>query len=106
MYKVIKIEFFTKNFRYVLQFYKESKIEIEKKKEEAKKSILKVPETDLEISFECYFPTTMDIPKRPPWSPNMSRVELDLQENKYFRVSLIIFYYFIKITLMPYFMEL
>lgn len=53
--------------------------------------IIPVPESKLEISIEDYFPPELDFPKRPPWDFNMSRDQLDARENKYFRVSLILF---------------
>lgn len=73
--------------RYALQFYKESKEELEIRKDEARKSLTPVAEAEMEIKFECYFPPELDFPKRPPWNFKMSRDELDAREHKYFTVS-------------------
>ena len=76
--------------RYALQFYRESKEEIEKRKEEARKTLIPVKDVDMEVQFEYYFPSELDFPKRPPWNFNMSREQLDARENKYFTVSTVL----------------
>lgn len=82
---------FTSNFlRYALQFFQESKEEIEEKKRLAREEIKPVTEKELEISIENYFPLELDFPKRPPWDFSMSREHLDARENKYFRVSILL----------------
>lgn len=74
-------------FRYALQFYKETKEELARRREEARSSLVPVTETEMEIKFEYYFPPELDFPKRPPWNFNMSRDELDAREHRYFTVS-------------------
>ncbi|KAK6627312.1 hypothetical protein RUM44_009789 [Polyplax serrata] len=70
--------------RYVLQFYKESKAEINDKKLEAQKSLQMVGEKEMEIDSKDFFPQGIDFPRRPPWNFNMSRDELNAREHRYF----------------------
>lgn len=69
--------------RYNLQFYEESKKEIELMKQEANLPLHEVPKTDLEMTFKFFH--GYDFPVRPPWNYDMSRDELNRNENKYFR---------------------
>ncbi|XP_043278283.1 guanine nucleotide-binding protein-like 1 [Venturia canescens] len=69
--------------KYSLQFFQESKHEIEKRKEDARKCIEPIPLEGQEVSDD-YFPPEIDLPKRPPWDFNMSKEQLDLREQKYF----------------------
>lgn len=71
--------------RYALQFFQETKEELQAKKESARRELNPVPESELEMCSEEFFPHEMDFPVRPPWDFNMSREELDARENKYFR---------------------
>lgn len=74
--------------RYALQFFNESNEEIFMKKEEAKKEIIPVTLKELEVSGDDYFSKDLDFPKRPEWSYDMSREELEARENLYFTVSI------------------
>lgn len=69
--------------RYNLQFYEESKKEIELQKQEANLPMRDVERKDLEMTFKFF--EDYDFPVRPPWSHDMSRDELNRNENKYFR---------------------
>ncbi|KAL6426728.1 hypothetical protein ACFW04_009230 [Cataglyphis niger] len=69
--------------RYALQFFQETKEELQKRKEQALRSIEPVSLKDQEIS-DNYFPPGIDIPKRPPWDFNMTREQLDIREQRYF----------------------
>lgn len=69
--------------RYNLQFYEESKREIELMKQEANLPLREVERKDLEMTFK-YF-EGYNFPVRPPWNYDMSRDELSRNENKYFR---------------------
>ncbi|XP_039287489.1 guanine nucleotide-binding protein-like 1 isoform X2 [Nilaparvata lugens] len=71
--------------RYALQFFQETKEELEAKKESARRELNPVPESELEMCTEEFFPPEVDFPVRPPWDFNMSREELDARENRYFR---------------------
>lgn len=72
--------------KYTLQFFQESKEELRKRKEQALESIEFVSLRVQEIS-DNYFPPEIDIPKRPPWDFNMTKDQLEMREQKYFRVS-------------------
>ncbi|XP_068106523.1 guanine nucleotide-binding protein-like 1 [Hyperolius riggenbachi] len=74
--------------RYRLQFERESKDEIERRKKIAQEKILEpVSETELEVDIEkIYRPgSVLDFPKRPAWSYEMSREAVLLQEEKAFK---------------------
>ncbi|XP_075228669.1 nucleostemin 4 [Lycorma delicatula] len=71
--------------KYALQFFQETKEEIEAKKALARQEIKKMPEEALEITIEDYFPPELDFPKRPPWDFNIGRDKLITKEQKYFR---------------------
>lgn len=73
--------------RYALKFFLETDDELNKKKEEAKKEVEFVPENYLEISEDDYFDKNIDFPKRPEWSYDLTRDELNIRENRYFAVS-------------------
>lgn len=74
--------------RYALKFFNETQEEILRKKEEARKVIIPVTITDLEIDSDSFFDDTIDFPKRPEWSYEMGREELEAKENRYFTVRL------------------
>ncbi|KAJ8704828.1 hypothetical protein PYW08_012148 [Mythimna loreyi] len=71
--------------RYALKFYRETEEELRLKKEDALKELRPVPEKDLEVNPEDYFPTDLSFPKRPPWDFNMTPAQLDAQEQRYFK---------------------
>ncbi|XP_072286041.1 guanine nucleotide-binding protein-like 1 [Pyxicephalus adspersus] len=74
--------------RYRLQFEKESKEEIERRKKIAQEKLLEpVPETELEVNIdEIYRPgSVLDFPKRPRWNYDMSKEAVQSQEEKAFR---------------------
>ncbi|XP_012282012.1 guanine nucleotide-binding protein-like 1 [Orussus abietinus] len=73
----------SKTGKYALQFYNESKEEIKKRKEDSRTTIQPVSLEEQEIS-DNFFPPEIDLPKRPPWDYNMSKVQLDLREQRYF----------------------
>jgi len=49
--------------------------------------IVPVAEEELEINIDDFFLPELDFPKRPSWSFEMSKEELDARENRYFSVS-------------------
>lgn len=69
--------------RYNLQFYEESKREIELMKQEANLPLREVERKDLEMTFKFF--EGYNFPVRPPWNYDMSRDELNRNENKYLR---------------------
>lgn len=69
--------------RYNLQFYEESKKEIELMKQEANLPLREVDKRELEMNFKFF--EGYNFPVRPPWNHDMSRDELNRSENKYFR---------------------
>ncbi|CAJ0924821.1 unnamed protein product [Ranitomeya imitator] len=74
--------------RYRLQFDRESKEEIERRKKLAVEKILEpVAETELEVDIEkIYRPgSVLDFPKRPAWSYEMSKEAVVSQEERAFR---------------------
>lgn len=73
--------------KYTLQFFKESKEKLQKRKERAFKSIEPASLKDQEIS-DNYFPPGIDMPRRPPWNFNMTKEQLELREQKYFTVCI------------------
>nr|CAD7427509.1 unnamed protein product [Timema monikensis] len=70
--------------RYALQFHKETEAELQASKELARKTIVPVPESELEVAIEDYFLPELDFPKRPPWSIDMTRAQLESREHRYF----------------------
>ncbi|ESP04813.1 hypothetical protein LOTGIDRAFT_184785 [Lottia gigantea] len=73
--------------RYRLQFYKESRDVIKQRKLDAMKPYTKLPEKCLEVDMDVlYHPgTTPEIPKRPKWDYNLSKVKLEAKEDKIFK---------------------
>lgn len=72
----------SKSNRYVLQFHRETNKQLKEMKEEARRSLSYKEPKDLEVSddfFEGY-----DFPKRPKWTYEMSKEQVDANENKYF----------------------
>lgn len=68
--------------RYVLQFHRETGKELRERKEEAQKPLVLCGEEETELR-ENYF-EGYDFPKRPRWSYEMSKEQLDANENRYF----------------------
>ncbi|XP_052748424.1 guanine nucleotide-binding protein-like 1 [Galleria mellonella] len=71
--------------RYALKFYRETDEEMKIKKEEALHSLNPIPEKEMEVDPSDYFPADLTFPKRPPWDFNMTPVQLDCQEQRYFK---------------------
>ncbi|GJQ68163.1 hypothetical protein Trydic_g16818 [Trypoxylus dichotomus] len=71
--------------KYVLQFHNETKEELKERRELARQSLKKVLEKELEINGDNYFLKDLDFPKRPPWSFEMTREQLEAKEQKYFK---------------------
>ncbi|XP_053976140.1 guanine nucleotide-binding protein-like 1 [Hylaeus volcanicus] len=69
--------------RYALQFFQETKEELMKRREDANRTIQCLSYEELEVSDD-YFPSEIDMPKRPPWDFNMTKQQLELREQKYF----------------------
>lgn len=74
--------------KYVLQFFHETDEEIKIRKEEARHSLKKGSDEDLEIDGNDYFPSDLQFPQRPVWSFDMSPTELDRREQRYFTVNI------------------
>ncbi|EEC02232.1 GTP-binding protein mmr1, putative [Ixodes scapularis] len=76
-------------FRYCLQFKKESPEELQRRKQQARKPYVVLPEKALEVTPEEFFlpGSALDIPKRPPWNRSMTREALEAREAHYFRSS-------------------
>lgn len=72
--------------RYALQFFQETKEELRKRKKQALEMIEPVSLRHQEVS-DNYFPSEVDMPKRPLWDFNMTKDQLEMREQKYFRVS-------------------
>ncbi|GLV45889.1 Phosphofructokinase [Carabus blaptoides fortunei] len=70
--------------RYALKFYCDSPAELKLAKEQAYQEIVPIDEKGLEISGDEYFTKDVDFPKRPDWSYNMNRQELEAREQRYF----------------------
>ncbi|MEE6527010.1 hypothetical protein FKM82_028029, partial [Ascaphus truei] len=74
--------------RYRFHVDKETKDEIEQRKKIAQEKILEpLPETELEVDIDqIYRPgSVLDFPKRPTWSYEMSREQVQSREEKAFR---------------------
>jgi ribosome biogenesis GTPase A len=72
--------------RYHLHFQRESRHEIDRRKKLAQLPIKKLPEESLEIPIEqIYRPgSALDMPIRPPWTYDMTKEQLEQQEQTYF----------------------
>lgn len=71
--------------RYVLQFHRETGKELREMKEEALKELVPCRPEELELA-DNYF-VGYEFPKRPKWTYEMSKEQLDSNENRYFFVS-------------------
>ena len=74
--------------RYRLHFQRESREEIDRRKKLAQLPIVKGSEESLEIPIEqIYRPgSALDMPIRPTWTYQMTKEELNQQEQTYFNV--------------------
>ncbi|XP_053675557.1 guanine nucleotide-binding protein-like 1 [Anopheles nili] len=72
----------SKSNRYVLQFHRETGKELRELKEEARKALTHRSEQEMELG-DNYF-QEYDFPKRPKWNYEMSKEQLDANENRYF----------------------
>lgn len=68
-----------------MQFFQETKEELQRRKEEARNLIEPIPVEKQEVSDD-FFPPEVDMPKRPPWDFSMSKEVLEMREQKYFTV--------------------
>lgn len=71
--------------RFALQFHRETVKELKAMKEAARLPIEFILRSDLEVGSE-YF-DGFDFPIRPKWSYEMTKEQLDRNENRYFTVS-------------------
>ncbi|XP_058839312.1 guanine nucleotide-binding protein-like 1 [Topomyia yanbarensis] len=72
----------SKSNRYVLQFHRETAKELRELKEEALKTLNPCQAEAFELGDNYY--VGYDFPKRPQWSFEMSKEQLDANENRYF----------------------
>ncbi|XP_317131.5 guanine nucleotide-binding protein-like 1 [Anopheles gambiae] len=72
----------SKTNRYVLQFHRETAKELREMKEEARKGLVYRSEQEMELG-DNYF-QQYDFPTRPKWTYEMSKEQLDGNENRYF----------------------
>uniref|UniRef100_A0A182RMA4 Guanine nucleotide-binding protein-like 1 n=1 Tax=Anopheles funestus TaxID=62324 RepID=A0A182RMA4_ANOFN len=72
----------SKTNRYVLQFHRETPKELREMKEEARKGLVYRSEQEMELG-DNYF-QQYDFPTRPKWCYEMSKEQLDGNENRYF----------------------
>lgn len=75
-----------------MQFFRETDEEIQQRKELASKTVTPVSEEEMEIDIDDYFLPELDFPKRPVWDHETTKQELDMQENRYFRVRCVFEY--------------
>ncbi|CAL1287209.1 unnamed protein product [Larinioides sclopetarius] len=73
--------------RYRLIFKREKNEDVKQRLLLAKEPFYPVPEEELEVSYEDVFTkgSELDMPKRPPWDFSLSKEELEMREQKYFR---------------------
>lgn len=71
--------------RYALSFHRETVKEMKAQKDAARKPIQFILRSDLETSSE-YF-EGYDFPIRPKWSYDMTKEQVDRNENRYFTVE-------------------
>ncbi|KAK7077336.1 Guanine nucleotide-binding-like protein 1 [Halocaridina rubra] len=72
--------------RYNLKFRKATSAEKEKRKALHSRPVEMLPDLELENDIECFYPPGLSYPSRPPWKKNMTKSELDMSENRYFRL--------------------
>lgn len=71
--------------RYRLHFFKESKDDIARRKEQASCPYLPLPQECLEMDIDIGGDKFIDIPKRPPWNYKLSKKQLEASEERYFQ---------------------
>lgn len=71
--------------RYALQFQRETEKEIQQMKAEARKPLQTVAPADMEYGDDFF--KDFDFPIRPDWSYDTPKEKLEMNEQKYFRVS-------------------
>lgn len=69
--------------RYVFHFYRETDKQVNEMKLDARRELEFRAKTGLEVG-DTYF-VSFDFPRRPDWTYEMSKEQLDYNENKYFR---------------------
>ncbi|XP_055637448.1 guanine nucleotide-binding protein-like 1 [Toxorhynchites rutilus septentrionalis] len=72
----------SKTNRFVLQFQRETGKQLRELKEEARNALVPCSEEEMELG-DNYF-VGYDFPKRPKWTFEMSKEQLDANENRYF----------------------
>jgi len=75
--------------KYALEFFQESKEELQERRKQAFQNIKSIGLKAQEIS-DKYYPYTIDMPKRPSWDFKMTKLLLEMNEQKYFTVCIII----------------
>ncbi|KAG5863529.1 hypothetical protein JTB14_038164 [Gonioctena quinquepunctata] len=74
----------SKSSRYALQFFTETREELQKQKEIARNSLEPKKEKDSEVDGDMFFDEELDFPKRPSWDFSLGKEKLEAQEQKYF----------------------
>lgn len=72
--------------RYNLKFRGETREEKAQRRALQNKRLEILPETELEVNSEYFYPPGLRYPTRPSWKKHMSKCELDMSENRYFRL--------------------
>ena len=77
----------TDSNRYALKFFVETKDELKQRREDARKPIVFLNQTDLEVESEELFSlgNDLDMPKRPKWDFTMTTTQFEMNEQRYFR---------------------
>jgi ribosome biogenesis GTPase A len=78
--------------KYALEFFQESKEELQERRKQAFQNIKSIGLKAQEIS-DKYYPYTIDMPKRPAWDFKMTKLMLERNEQRYFTVCIIIVLY-------------
>lgn len=75
--------------RFNLQFVRDSFDELRKMKKDSLRALEYHDDKELEIDIEDYYKpgSPLDMPLRPKWSYDMSKQQLEANENKYFEVG-------------------
>lgn len=79
----------SKSNRYALQFQRESNSELKEMKEQARKPLKYATQEDLEVNDDCF--EGYEFPVRPNWTYEMSKEQVEANEQRYFFVSRFIF---------------
>jgi len=67
--------------------YLQSKEAIEHRKARARHAYSRLTEEEMEVDSQEFYTPAIMFPIRPSWNRNLSRSQLEKQENDYFRVS-------------------